>query len=327
MKVLHLSFHHGCQNDIKYISEKLGFELDFMIFTDGVTRGNDIYNVTSEKAKNSWDKLKDYYNLFDCIITSDTAPISRVFLQNNWEKKLIIWICNRFDYSHQPTTEFPDQEYYDLINDAKNRPNVKIIGYTPFENYYTNNIKMLDIGNEIIKPIGLSSKSNQNYNLTKLDDKKNTFFVGPYHNDNLMMNLKETLEHLDLKVYNGRYHGIMDLNGFKGIIHIPYAWSNFSLFEAFQYGVIFFIPSFEFLKILKHDKDFFWSPPYVEEKIDLSEWYCEEHKDLIIYFDDWADLLEKTDNLDYTQHKRKLREFGKKHEKEMLKKWRKCLEI
>jgi hypothetical protein len=33
------------------------------------------------------------------------------------------------------------KEYYDLINDVKHRSNVSIIGYTPFENYYANNIK------------------------------------------------------------------------------------------------------------------------------------------------------------------------------------------
>ena len=83
MKVLHISFHHGCQNDIEYISERLGFELEFMKFTDGVTNNNELYNITRERAQNSWDNYKDYYNKFDCIITSDTAPISRVFLQNH----------------------------------------------------------------------------------------------------------------------------------------------------------------------------------------------------------------------------------------------------
>ena len=45
----------------------------------------------------------------------------------------------------------PNKKYYDLINDCKNRDNVHIIGYTPFENYYANNIRKLSIGNEIIQ--------------------------------------------------------------------------------------------------------------------------------------------------------------------------------
>ena len=88
LKVLHISFHKGCQNDIEYIAKKLNFELTFMEYDDGISIGLDKYNVTHEKATSSWNKHKDYYNSFDVIITSDTAPISRIFLQNNFQKKI-----------------------------------------------------------------------------------------------------------------------------------------------------------------------------------------------------------------------------------------------
>ena len=248
LKVLHISFHKGCQNDIEYIANKLNFELTFMEYDDGISIGLDKYNVTHEKASNSWNKYKDYYNSFDIIITSDTAPISRIFLQNNFKKRLIIWICNRFDYANQPSFHFPDQEYYDLINSAKDKSNVHIIGYTPFENYYANNIRKLSIGNECIKPIGKIGKVYNNYVSTQIEDKKNTFIIGPYHNDNLMIDLKSKVLSLGIKVYNGRYDGPKDLAEFAGVIHIPYAWSNLALFEALQAETIFFIPSLKFLK-------------------------------------------------------------------------------
>lgn len=326
LKVLHLSFHKGCQNDIEYISKKLNFDLTFMEYDDNLSIGLDKYNVTHEKALSSWNKYKDYYNKFDIIITSDTAPISRIFLQNNFEKKLIIWICNRFDYSNQPSTEFPDKEYYDLINDAKNRPNVTIIGYTPFENYYANNIKKLSIGNECIKPIGKIGEIYQNYTSTIVEDKKNTFIIGPYHNDNLMMNLKEKVKSLNIKIFNGRYNGPKDLAEFAGVIHIPYAWSNLALFEGIQLQIPFFIPSLKFLKYLIHtDTDktdsFFWSPPLIEDVLNLSEWYCKDFEKIFIYFDSWNDLKDKINTLDYEKHKVLLKDIGDKHEKEMLKKW------
>ena len=228
LKVLHISFHKGCQNDIEYLSKKLNFNLTFMEYDDNnLSKGLDKYNVTHEKALASWNKHKDYYNSFDIIITSDTSPISRIFLQNNFQKKLIIWICNRFDYANQPEAEqvgFPDKEYYDLINDVKNRPNVSIIGYTPFENYYANHIRKLDIGNECIKPIGQIGDIYSVYKSTIIENKKSTFIIGPYHNDNLMMDLKSKVESLGIKVFNGRYNGPKDLAEFAGVIHIPYAW-------------------------------------------------------------------------------------------------------
>ena len=332
MKVLHISFHKGCQNDIEYISEQLGFELTFMEYDDGISKGCDKYNVTHERALASWNKHKEFYNQFDCIITSDTAPISRVFLQNNWSKRLIIWICNRFDYANQPAVGFPDQEYYDLINDVKNRPNVSIIGYTPFETYYANNIKNLSIGSECIKPIGKIGEVYKNYTSTQVTDKDKTFIVGPYHNDNLMMNLREKGSSLGIKVFNGRYNGPKDLAEFAGVIHIPYAWSNLALFEAIQLEITFFIPSLKFLKQIIHTDigglkrdGFFWSPPLREDVLTLSDWYCEDFRDAFVYFDSWEDLSKKVVELDVTLHKKVLRKIGDKHEMDMLKKWEKYI--
>jgi hypothetical protein len=334
LKVLHISFHKGCQNDIEYISKKLNFELTFMEYDDGISIGLDKYNVTHEKATSSWNKHKDYYNSFDVIITSDTAPISRIFLQNNFEKKLIIWICNRFDYANQPAINFPDEEYYNLINDAKNRPNVSIIGYTPFENYYANVIKKLSIGNECIKPIGQIGDVYNNYISTQVEDKQNTFIIGPYHNDNLMMDLKSKVCSLGIKIYNGRYNGPKDLAEFAGVIHIPYAWSNLALLEAIQAEIIFFIPSLNFLKyfintnIDGEKKDsFFWSPPLIEDVLYLSEWYCEDFKEAFIYFDSWDDLKHKIDTLNFKKQKKILRKIGDKHEKETLEKWKKYISL
>ena len=34
IKVLHISFHRGCQNDIEYICNIFGFNLSFMAFDD-----------------------------------------------------------------------------------------------------------------------------------------------------------------------------------------------------------------------------------------------------------------------------------------------------
>ena len=322
MKVLHISFHKGCQNDIEYVAKKLGWDLSFMEYDDGISIGNDKYNVTKEKALSAWKKYKNFYDQHDIIITSDTTPISRVFLQNDWGKKLIIWICNRIDYSHQPSVEFPDGEYYELIKNAKSNPNVIIIGYTLFENYYANNIKNLQIGSDCIKPIGQIEETYKNFISTKINNKEKTFFIGPYHNDNIMINLKDKVESLGFSAYNGRYNGPLDLAEFAAVIHIPYAWSNLALFEAIQLQIIYFIPTLKFIKSLKNTGMFFWSPPYIEDKLELSEWYCLEHKNTFVYFDSWNDLELKLQNTDFQKQKEVLKKFGEEHEQIMLEKWK-----
>lgn len=325
MKILHISFHKGCQNDIEYVCKELHQELNFMEFDDGKTRTCAKYNIGHDRANDCWNKYKDYFNKFDIIITSDTAPISRVFLQNYFEKRLIIWVCNRFDYYDAASLDckFPDQEYYDLIKSVKNRKNVTIMGYTPFENYYAKNIRNVDIGELVIKPIGKVSDTYSNFIETKIENKQNTFFVPPYHNDTIMMNLSKKLTEIGILNYNSRYNGPLDLLNFKGVIHIPYAWSNLAFFEAIQLGIVYFIPSKNFLFDLTKDKDFFWSPPFKSNVLELSEWYNPEHKNILVYFDSWDDLLNKTKNIDYNYIRLNMKQFTINHTNKYIDEWKK----
>jgi len=210
-----------------------------------------------------------------------------------------------------------------LFKKAVNTDNIYIYGYTKFENFYCK-LKNIDIGNNIIKPIGLKN-SNSN-KITNIKDIDTFFFVGSYHNDNIMINLKFKLIELNLKVYGGKYYGPNDLKRFKAVIHIPYGWSNYSVFEAFQYEIIYFIPSFNFIKILSKKSNFwFQDMQYFDKMLHLSEWYTEEHKNLFIYFNSWEDLKEKINLVNYKELKIKLKNFSKKHKHDTLELWNKII--
>ena len=145
LKVLHLTFHRGCAREFTGIAKALGLDLVTWyipnlppFFLDGKTTGNALYNVGHQRAQDIWEKHRDFFEQFDLILTSDTAPLSRIFLQNKWTKPLFIWICNRFDYYDGASLDchFPDQEYYDLFSQAAMLPNVTMIAYTAFEHNY-----------------------------------------------------------------------------------------------------------------------------------------------------------------------------------------------
>src|SRR5208282_2621726 len=124
MKILHLTYHGGCKRTLDFVAKSLEHEI-----TTKFADWN--YNIGPNRAAEIWNKHKDYFNLFDLVITSDTAPLSRIFLQNDFKKKLIIWICNRFDYHDGASNDcsFPDYEYYNIINAAPRKNNVKIFSY------------------------------------------------------------------------------------------------------------------------------------------------------------------------------------------------------
>jgi hypothetical protein len=280
---------------------------------------NQHYNMTRERADKFWKRYQDYFNTFDIIITSDTAPLSRILLQNNWNKPLIIWVCNRFDYAHGGGSGFPDNEFYQLFKNAASLSNVKIVGYTAFENLYCK-MRNIDVGNLVITPCGgISETYNKFFENKSLN---NTFFIPPYHNDTIMMNLTHKINELGFKAYSGRYDGPMDLLNYKAVIHIPYAWSNLAFFEMFSLGIVYFIPSSNFIKTLRIGKYFYWSPPYIENYLEISEWYNKEHSEYLIYFDSWDDLILKINTLDFEKHKLKLKTFGSYLEIDRLFKWR-----
>ncbi len=153
-KVLHISHHYGCIKDHQYVCKELNLDL-----TNELTlwsEDNDIlpkgyFRCTADIANDIWNKSKNYFNQFDVILISDTSPLSRIFLQNIKEviPKIIIWVCNRFDYDFEN-----DNEYYSLISEATKNPNIKIIPYTEFEKVWLN-FRGIPCHEETIRPHGM----------------------------------------------------------------------------------------------------------------------------------------------------------------------------
>jgi len=314
MKILHVTYHSGCAKNIEYVCKSLGYELETQF-------ANWNYNISAKRANEIYNKYKDYYSKFDVIITSDTAPLSRIFLQNNF-KKLIIWVCNRFDYADMATNDcgFPDKAYYDLIKNAANNPNVKIFSYTKFENEYARDFRNVEFGTNIIKPCAFIDNSQKTLDL------KDTFFIPPYHNDTIFMNLKAKCDELGIKSYSGRYNGPKDLEDCKGVFHVAYAWSNLALFENWTLGNVYFIPTKEFLIKLSQMNNFFWSPPFSIKHLESSEWYLPEHKELFIFFNSWEELKLLSNDKELIKHKKSnILEFIKNHTINMVKKWEEAI--
>ena len=322
MKILHVTHHQGCKISIDFVCKKLGHELETQ-FADWN------YNVSKELANEIWRKYKDYYETFDCIIVSDTAPLARIFLQNNFEKKLIVWVCNRFDYTDQSSNNcnFPDPEFYELYRKSIKKPNVIFRSYTKFEHEYAEKYHNVIWEKEVLRPCNeIDNIKNDGY-FPDGQKKEDTFFVTRYHNDNIFMDLRSKCLSLEIPNYRGEYNGPSDLKGIKGIIHIPYAWSNLAIFENWSMGNVYLIPSKEFLLELSHQSNFFWSPPFDRGFIESSEWYLPEHSSLFAYFNSWEHLRQISQNSEYLNEiKKRVKGFSDLHTAKSLDQWKHIIE-
>jgi hypothetical protein len=319
MKVLHVSHHQGCRDDLDYVAARLGVTLDHYEYRGG-------YNISAARAHAVWQTERERFLAYDVIITSDTAPLSRIFLQSGWPKGLVIWVCNRFDYCDEATNDcgFPDADYYALFRSAIGRPRTVVASYTAFEHHYARH-RGVAMGALTVRPVGARLPRAFSPLVPPDVDRAATCFVPTYHND-VATALAGRLQASGAAVYSGRYGGPWDLRGFRAVVHVPYAWSNFALFENMQSGLPYLVPSRQFLASeLAELPGFFWSPPFQPERLELSEWYAPDHAGIFVYFDSWEHLgaLVRTS---LAERRASIAAFCRAHTENTLEQWRDILE-
>ena len=340
LKVLHLGYHYGIEDVFRNVAKELDVELtswvigalpDFF-FDPLIEKSNSpvLYNIGHDRADRIWKKHADFFNSFDVVVTSDTAVLARIFLQNPFKKNLIIWICNRFDFSAPDflDCQFPDAEFYELFRNAKNNKKVTFINFTPIESIHAC-FKGVDTSDLVIKPYGASLEKKGHTLIPSNINKSSTFFIPDYYNNikrshnRFGFNLSEVCSRLNIPYYCGKYNGPKDLEDFKGIIHIPYAFSTTSQFENFELGIVHFIPSKSLFNLLrKSDKFFFASDYLLDHHLDLVEFYCAEVEPHIVYFNSWKDLASKITSIDYEEKREEIIAFAKLQKETMIKRWK-----
>ncbi len=291
-KLLHISHHIGCLRDQQYILEHLGFEITNYKFTDNV------FTITKDIADEFWYANVEVFNSFDYILISDTAPLSRTFLQHidKLTPKLIIWICNRFDYAMQY-----EPEYYSLFKSATKNSKVKIVASTFFEKVWClkNGIDILDA--EVITPLG---KHTSDVNIPKSNvfvemygepkELPSADVVIPfYRNDNHFFKLADFLRDRDVSVYNGTFHTVDQLKKYTAFVTLPDTFCKWFSFEAIHHNIPVILPSKKLLMEFCKQPDYLFNVTgyggaehLTEDLIQLSEWYNPTFADCRYYFDD-----------------------------------------
>jgi hypothetical protein len=153
VNILHLTFHGGCALEI----EEIMSALDHKVTT---VRSLTDYNIGHDLAAELWAKHGEEWSQYDLVITSDTAPLARPFLQYGYQGPLLVWVCNRFDYaveSNNPSG-LPDSEFYELFRAALDKPRVAIVPYTHFESVYCA-FRGVFLRETVIKPTGVYGRN------------------------------------------------------------------------------------------------------------------------------------------------------------------------
>jgi len=339
MKILHLSQHYGCLKDKQYILEKLGHEvtsLNFQKLSETLEIINPIetYRVSKPLANIVWKEAKDYLNSFDVVLTSDTTPISRVILENieEFTGKLVIWICNRYNYEISQ-----DGEWTLLFDKANDYDNVTIVAYTEFEKVWCN-ANGIRIDNwQTITPLGKWSISELNgfeiyrdFSSSDTANKKD-IWVSRYWNDNKFTNMRKNLEEMGLTVgggEDGRYKDWNDLRDNYYCFHIlPEQISKLIAYELIHAGVPAILPSKEFLTSLWKREGYgiaLASATFDDSILNLCAWYDEEFVNCRYYYNSFKEIPFLVEAIKNSQEgiAENCAEASEKLEKKVLTQWK-----
>ncbi len=315
MKILHLSFHVGCVREIKYVMQRLGHTVDFIPKLGSLDLTAGARKITADEANSIWQTCQDIFNSYDVIITSDIAALSRIFLQAGTAIKphVIVWICNRI------TICMDDQEDFFKLLTAADRKKVSIVPYTEFERFWANRLGIWTPHHTITPTGGILaphedqiikaafSKGVQDYfkgnSIKVVTEPKNTFFVLNYGNNTEFLPLIEILQSHGINAITGHFSHPSELSSFRGVIHLPDAFSKFTGFELLQLGLPVFLPSEEFIsKTLTNSQNsvtkinyFFningYGGPFDHSFTSMCEWYY--YPDSKIFFNSIEDLIER----------------------------------
>jgi hypothetical protein len=339
MRVLHLSHHYGCLKDHQYVCEKLGIELETRLSIWNQIIPRDTYKITKDYANEVWNDHSDYFNSFDYIITSDTAPLSRIFLQNIHKLKpnLIVWICNRFDYNMEG-----DSEYYSLFREATKWDRVKIIPYTEFERVWASQHD-INITEEVIRPIGITSD-------TLLNGEEPDGMVGfggdyeeiveggdilisRYHNDNIFQNSQKMFEKMGLKATVCKYKGRKGLENLSKIYNaffiLPEQYSKLVAFELMHLKMPVILPSDKLLLHLARIPNYWFGSGLYNQTVDICEWYNEYYDKFAVYVEDFSEIPEAYQTI--LTHKKQICDIMEEcsiiHKEKVLNQWRKIYNV
>jgi len=330
-EVLHISHHIGCFRDQEYVLNKLGFEVTNHKFYDGV------FQITEDIANDFWKNHKDQLNDFDYIVTSDTAPLSRIFLENQEEftSKLVIWVCNRFDYRMES-----EKRFYELFGRAEQNPNIKIVPYSYFEKVWCTQKGTNLMEHQYIKPCGMYLKDSED-NIPETayfsemygeqSESSNADVIVPiYHNDNRFFNMQEFLSKNNITVYNGGFRNIDQLKKYKAFVTMPDAFSKFLCFELIHAGIPAILPSKDFLYELSKRPNYFfniWGSGGADllEKdwIDWCEWYDPKLTNCRFYYNSFDEIPEIIKSIDKESMEVSFENASKYIEKKSLNLWKK----
>jgi len=260
---------------------------------------------------------------------------ARPFLQNidNHTLNIIVYVTNRFDWGAWYNG---DANYNALYSTVSRHPRVRFIADNRYDQYYAWTLYDIQFStNDLVR---LTPKL-ADFNPGKMYLHNCKLFI--YNRGTFIRHYGDNLKNIEYDVYGydgyQRYKDEAHIAEYMGFLHLPYQTNIQSLWENLGHQIVYFIPSRSFLYKIIFESWYYWEEKFLKpidlilKSVELSEWYQEEHSELFVYFESWADLtvkyeyyIENNDAL--IEKKKKIRDYMLASNEIHLEKWRNVLD-
>lgn len=357
-KFLVTSFHVGTSNEMAWLGEHLGIQMNIGGFGAHTEVGEDgtcdPLRFSNARVATIWEdaELARRLESYKGIISTDTSHAIYPFLKNErfHSKPLILWITNRYDYCGVRDPVLDENDLFDFLNAMEEaaccKENVYFVAAHDSEIEYAH-VKFPKMNTSrwrTIYPIGHQSSWLKDVMAKEVPDtvrdakpfQSDKLCIFPAFNEaGIVKEYQEKLQtrgiafqDLNMRKYGGpRGLSIMC----KAVLHVPYSPNTMALWENVQIGNVFFLPTPELAMKLMRDRrsNYFQMSggldlqrELTEDFLRRTEWWREDRRPLFEYFDSPEDLAHKFLHTDFAEKRRRMRKYMDDHEQAQLAKWR-----
>jgi hypothetical protein len=287
---------------------------------------SDYSAISVDTANQLWiAKERESCQSYPAIFISDTIPQSRPLLQNNCSTQIILRVTNRFDWML-----FHDVEYHQLIQSVVDRENVWVVPNNYFEQYYARryrNVSFLSPRYRVV-PSFVYSPSISTSISTSLPKNNLTPIVINHHHDRFLLIPYLQREGIPCQILTPRQYGGPRALTNRVILHLPYQASIMSLFENWQQGVVYWIPTMRlFAEEILPLRPCCLPPDVFQLReaphwLPFTDWYHPTYNHLFLHFDSLEELKQPLSSHIVQEYRRRIQRFVMEKGKEIVQSWR-----
>jgi len=323
-EILYISRNRNAVNNIKYIMDKLGYEVYHLNPWYSPSKRPECFN--NGECSSLFTTICRKYNY---IIVNEIASDGYGYINSPCNSKIIFELNNRYDIniSKNDINQFKGK-LSSVINNKNEEQNKNIswVFNTPYEEFYTCKNGIFIPSYHIIHSIGLIDDVP---NIDKIERNNNLVVIDKSSKNSSITKFELNKRDIKYDFISLSKRKIKTLSQYKAQVILPYQVSSTEIMENFKYGVVMMIPSQSFLRELTDDENYSFEAKEIirlEDGLEkYTDWYNEDLKDFFVFFNSWDDIQGILHSVNFDKVREKAMKYAEKYEMEAIKQWKDVL--